>query len=71
MSEDLTALDTRQLVRQNAAPVLSLIAGPALLWAGFTHEGPPKVRAVMGVLGAALLVSSLPQLQHEVHRLFK
>lgn len=71
MSQSLQELDTRVLVRQNATPVLSLLAGPALVWVGFSHQGPAKVRAALGVLGAALIVSSYPQLKHEVDRIFK
>lgn len=66
----MNELDTRVLARQNAAPILGLIAGPALIWVGFSHQAPPKVRAALGILGAALVVSSYPQLRHEVHRLF-
>lgn len=71
MNEMLQQIDTRVLARRNVTPVLSLLAGPALMWAGFSHSGPTKVRAALGVLGAALTVAAYPQLRHEVDRLFK
>lgn len=62
--------ENMSFVRQNAAPAFALVGGPALIWAGLSLEGTPRVRIALAVIGTTLLLAGIPQLTAEAKRLF-
>lgn len=59
-------MSVKVALRQNAAPVIALVAGPALLWAAFTHHGNVKTRVALAATGGALLIAAYPQIRFAV-----